>query len=87
MTSRVRIDRLLVQRGLLQSRAMAQAAIAAGLVTADGVAVVRPSQQVSADALLQAEPAHLWASRGGVKLAAALDHLHGHPGFDPAGRV
>ena len=83
MTKRVRIDRLLVERGLFESRAKAQEAIAAGMVTADGVPVTKPAEEVSADAALQAEPAHPWVSRGGVKLAAALDHF----GIDPAGRV
>ena len=83
MTKRVRIDRLLVERGLFESRAKAQEAIAAGMVTADGVTVSKPAAEVSADAALQAAHAHPWVSRGGVKLAAALDHF----GIDPAGRI
>lgn len=83
MASRRRADRLLVERGLFESRARAQAAIAAGLVTANGVPVRKPSDEIPLDAALCAEPAHPWVSRGGVKLAAALDHF----GFDPAGRV
>jgi 23S rRNA (cytidine1920-2'-O)/16S rRNA (cytidine1409-2'-O)-methyltransferase len=83
MTSRMRADRLLVERGLFESRAKAQAAIAAGLVTADEVPVAKPSDEIAADARLRAEPAYPFVSRGGVKLAAALDHF----GFDPAGRV
>ena len=83
MTNRVRIDRLLVERGLFESRAKAQQAIAAGLVTADGAAVTKPAAEVSADARLQAAPAHPWVSRGGVKLAAALDHF----GIEPARRI
>lgn len=83
MTSRIRIDRLLVERGLFESRAKAQAAVAAGRVTADAVVITRPAQEVSSDAALRAEPAHPYVSRGGVKLAAALDHF----GFDPAGHV
>jgi 23S rRNA (cytidine1920-2'-O)/16S rRNA (cytidine1409-2'-O)-methyltransferase len=83
MASRVRIDRLLVARGLFESRARAQAAVVAGRVTADAVVVKRPSQEVSSDAVLRAEPAHPWVSRGGLKLAAALDHFR----FDPADRV
>ncbi len=83
MSTRIRIDRLLVERGLFESRAKAQAAIAAGLVMADGVMVAKPSDEVAADAALQAEPAHPYVSRGGVKLAAALDHF----GYDPAGCV
>src|SRR6266702_1687018 len=83
MPPRRRADRLLVERGLFESRARAQAAIAAGLVTADGTPVRKPSDDIPADAALAATPAHPWVSRGGVKLAAALDHF----GFDPAGRV
>ena len=83
MASRVRIDRLLVERGLFASRAQAQAAIAAGRVAADEVVVTSPSQAVPRDASLRAEPAHPYVSRGGVKLAAALDHFH----FDPRDRV
>ena len=83
MTKRVRIDRLLVERGLFESRAKAQEAIAAGMVMADGVRATKPAMEVSADAALQATPAHPWVSRGGVKLAAALDHF----GIDPADRI
>ncbi len=83
MATRVRIDRLLVERGLFPSRAKAQAAIAAGLVRAGEMIITKASDEVSADAVLHAEPVHPWVSRGGVKLAAALDHF----GFDPAGRV
>src|SRR5688572_18911128 len=83
MTKRLRADRLLVERGLFESRAKAQAAIAAGLVTADGAPIAKPSDQVAADATVRAEPAHPWVSRGGVKLAAALDHF----GIDPKGSI
>ena len=83
MTSRQRADRLLVARGLFESRAKAQAAIAAGLVTANDVAVRRPSDEIAADATLRAQAEHPWVSRGGVKLAAALDDFR----FDPKGRV
>src|SRR5215470_15831824 len=83
MISRRRADLLLVERGLFESRAKAQAAIAAGLVTADDLPVRKPSDEIPLDAALRAEAAHPWVSRGGVKLAAALDHF----GFDPAGHV
>ncbi|MBV8753529.1 MAG: TlyA family RNA methyltransferase [Hyphomicrobiales bacterium] len=83
MSLRRRADRLLVERGLFDSRAKAQAAIAAGLVTANDVPVRKPSDELPLDAALSAEPAHPWVSRGGVKLAAALDHF----GFDPAGHI
>ncbi|HEV3373886.1 MAG TPA: TlyA family RNA methyltransferase [Xanthobacteraceae bacterium] len=83
MTDRVRIDRLLVERGLFESRAKAQAAIEAGLVVANEMPVTKASLELPADAVLRAEPAHPFVSRGGVKLAAALDHF----GFDPQGQV
>jgi len=83
MTTRERADRLLVARGLFESRARAQAAIAAGRVTADGVTVRKASDAISSAAFIEAEPEHPYVSRGGVKLAAALDHFH----IDVAGRV
>jgi 23S rRNA (cytidine1920-2'-O)/16S rRNA (cytidine1409-2'-O)-methyltransferase len=73
MTSRERADRLLVSRGLFESRARAQAAIAAGLVTADGARVRKASDAISTTAAIEAAPEHPYVSRGGVKLAAALD--------------
>jgi 23S rRNA (cytidine1920-2'-O)/16S rRNA (cytidine1409-2'-O)-methyltransferase len=83
----MRVDRLLVARGLFESRAKAQAAIAAGRVSADDLRVHRPSEEISADAVLRAEPAHPYVSRGGLKLAAAIDHFRSNPIFDPRGRV
>jgi 23S rRNA (cytidine1920-2'-O)/16S rRNA (cytidine1409-2'-O)-methyltransferase len=74
---------LLVERGLFESRAKAQEAIAAGMVTADGTTITKPATEVSDDTALQAVPAHPWVSRGGLKLAAALDHFE----IDPAGRI
>jgi 23S rRNA (cytidine1920-2'-O)/16S rRNA (cytidine1409-2'-O)-methyltransferase len=73
MTARRRIDLLLVERGLFESRAKAQAAIAAGLVRADDAVVSKSSVEVPENATLVAAPAHPYVSRGGVKLAAALD--------------
>ncbi len=69
---RKRADLLLVERGLFESRARAQAAIEAGLVTANDKQVAKPSEGVATDAVLQAQPAHPYVSRGGVKLAGAL---------------
>ncbi|MFZ3358075.1 MAG: TlyA family RNA methyltransferase [Xanthobacteraceae bacterium] len=83
MTIRERADRLLVARGLFESRARAQAAIAAGRVTADGIAVRKASDEISPSAVIAAEPEHPYVSRGGVKLAVALDHF----GIDVAGCV
>ena len=70
---RKRADLLLVERGLFESRARAQAAIEAGLVTANDKQVMKPSEGIAADAVLQAQPAHPFVSRGGVKLAGALE--------------
>jgi 23S rRNA (cytidine1920-2'-O)/16S rRNA (cytidine1409-2'-O)-methyltransferase len=80
---RRRADRLLVERGLFESRTKAQAAIEAGLVRAGGATVRKASEEIPLDAVLDATPAHPYVSRGGVKLAAALDRF----GFDPRGRV
>jgi 23S rRNA (cytidine1920-2'-O)/16S rRNA (cytidine1409-2'-O)-methyltransferase len=71
--ARKRADVLLVERGLFESRARAQAAIEAGLVTANDKQVAKASETVPADAVLQAQPAHPYVSRGGVKLADALE--------------
>jgi 23S rRNA (cytidine1920-2'-O)/16S rRNA (cytidine1409-2'-O)-methyltransferase len=71
--SRKRIDLLLVERGLFESRSRAHAAIEAGLVSANDKQVVKASEMVAADAVLQAQPAHPFVSRGGVKLAGALE--------------
>ena len=70
---RKRIDLLLVERGLFESRARAQAAIDAGLVSANGKQVLKASETIAADAVLRAQPAHPFVSRGGVKLAGALE--------------
>ena len=75
MPPRRRADVLLVERGLFESRAKAQAAIAAGLVSAGGTPVRKASDPIAADAALSAEPAFPWVSRGGVKLDDALDRL------------
>src|SRR6516165_3232072 len=72
MPPRQRADILLVERGLFESRAKAQAAIAAGLVTADAMPVRKASDIIAVDAALAAEPAFPWVSRGGVKLDGAL---------------
>lgn len=83
MADKQRVDRLLVARGMFDSRAKAQAAIAAGLVTANEVPVRKASEEIAVDAALSATPAHPFVSRGGVKLAAALDHF----GFEVRGKV
>ena len=76
-----RADVALVAAGLFESRARAADAIAAGLVSVDGVAIAKPAIRVPAGAVLQATSPHPYVSRGGVKLAAGLDLF----GLDPAG--
>ena len=71
--SRKRVDVLLVERGLFESRARAQAAIEAGLVAANGRTILKASATIAADAALDARPAHPFVSRGGVKLSGALE--------------
>src|SRR5690606_19722693 len=75
---KMRADRLLVARGLFPSRAKAQAAIEAGLVSADAEPVRKASDEIDTEARPEATPAHLWVSRGGVRLAHALDVLAFH---------
>ena len=84
--ARKRADVLLVERGLFESRARARAAIEAGGVIADGKQVVKPSETIAADAAVSAQPAHPYVSRGGVKLAGALEQypidVEGHVCLD-----
>ena len=77
-----RADVILVERGFFESRARAQAAIAAGLVTVDGRAIRRASAMIPDAARITAEAPHPYVSRAGLKLAHALDAF----GFDPSGR-
>ena len=70
---RKRADVLLVERGLFESRARAQAAIEARLVIANDKQVLKASEGLPEDAVLQAQPAHPFVSRGGVKLSGALE--------------
>ncbi|WP_415287235.1 TlyA family RNA methyltransferase [Brevundimonas sp. S1H14] len=69
----MRIDQLLVARGVFDSRARARAAIEAGLVKADSRTVAKPSEKFAEDAVIQAEAAHRWVGRGALKLERALD--------------
>jgi 23S rRNA (cytidine1920-2'-O)/16S rRNA (cytidine1409-2'-O)-methyltransferase len=78
---RKRADIVLVERGFFASRARAQAAIAAGLVSVGGVRLRKASDEVADSAAIEAEAPHPYVSRGGVKLAAALDAF----ALDPAG--
>src|SRR4029077_12267020 len=83
---RKRADVVLVERGLFESRARARAAIEAGLVVAHDKTGAKTSDTIPTDAVLQAQPAHPYVSRGGVKLAGALEQypieVEGHVCLD-----
>ncbi|MFO7960178.1 MAG: TlyA family RNA methyltransferase [Nitriliruptoraceae bacterium] len=82
-TTRRRLDAELVRRRLVATRALAQEAIAAGLVTVDGAPAFKPATQVTPQqALVVSGPPRAYVSRGGDKLAHALEVF----GVDPAGR-
>ncbi len=70
--ARSRLDAALVERGLVPSRARAQAAVASGRVRVNGHVANRPANAVEADDTLVVEPAPEFVSRGGEKLAGAL---------------
>lgn len=81
---KVRADQALVERGLAESRAKAQALILAGLVYSDTRRIAKAGDAVGADQPLSVKGQdHPWVSRGGLKLVKGLDHF----GIDPAGRV
>jgi 23S rRNA (cytidine1920-2'-O)/16S rRNA (cytidine1409-2'-O)-methyltransferase len=81
---KTRADQMLVDRGLAESRAKAQALILAGLVFSGERKVDKAGQALAADAPLAVRGReHPWVSRGGVKLAHALEHF----GWDVAGEV
>lgn len=79
---KIRLDAELVRRGLAPTRTQAQAAIAAGKVRVNGALVTKAGQLVEQDTAIEAEPAHPWVSRGGLKLAHGLDAF----GVSPEGR-
>ena len=71
-----RLDRLLVETGRVESREKAQALIMAGEVLVNGVKAAKAGQTVAPDAIIEILGKPPYVSRGGVKLAAALDHFH-----------
>src|SRR5205823_4835325 len=84
MAEKRRADQLLVEQGLAESRAKAQALILAGLVSAAGRRIDKAGMSLAEDAeLTVAGRDHPWVSRGGLKLVQALDHF----ALDPAGLV
>ncbi|HYD38327.1 MAG TPA: TlyA family RNA methyltransferase [Allosphingosinicella sp.] len=81
---KARADQLLVDRGLVESRARGQALILAGRVFSGERKIEKAGQALAADAPLEVRgKEHPWVSRGGIKLAHALEHF----GWDVAGAV
>jgi len=82
--AKVRADQLITDRGLAESRTRAQALIMAGLVFVGDKRIDKSGQMLAEDAAIEIKGRdHPWVSRGGVKLAHALDHA----GWDVAGAV
>ena len=82
--TKARADQMLVDRGLAESRAKAQALILAGLVFSGERKIDKAGQALADDAPLEVRgKEHPWVSRGGIKLAHALEHF----GWDVAGAV
>jgi 23S rRNA (cytidine1920-2'-O)/16S rRNA (cytidine1409-2'-O)-methyltransferase len=80
---KIRLDAALVERGLAASRERARALIMAGHVSVNGQPVSKAGTAIADDARVSvAEPDHPYVSRGGVKLAHALDRF----GIEPSGR-
>jgi 23S rRNA (cytidine1920-2'-O)/16S rRNA (cytidine1409-2'-O)-methyltransferase len=84
MTTRMRLDALLVHKGLVESREKARALILAGQVDVGGHGAQKAGTMVDVEAEVRViGPEHPWASRGGLKLAHALDTF----GVDVTGRL
>jgi len=82
--AKVRLDALLVERGLVETRSRAQALILAGKVFSGERRLDKPGNQIDPTAPLEVRGRdHPWVSRGGVKLAHGLEFF----GIDPAGSV
>ncbi|MGE3983074.1 MAG: TlyA family RNA methyltransferase [Dehalococcoidia bacterium] len=81
--ARSRIDALLVERGLVSSRHQAQAVLMAGDIRVDGAQVTKPGAMVQSSALIEVLQRPAYVSRGGDKLAHALDVF----GIDPTGLI
>lgn len=79
---KLRVDQLLVERGLSESRTRAQALVLAGTVFSGETKIAKPGQAIAADAPLEVRGRdHPWVSRGGIKLAHALKAFE----LDPTG--
>ena len=75
-SAKLRADQLLVERGLAESRTRAQALIMAGTVFVGEAKLDKPGQQIASDSAIEVRGRdHPWVSRGGIKLAHALEHF------------
>ena len=84
MVKKRRLDQMLVDRGLVESRTRAQALVMAGLVFSGETKLSKAGQQLAEDAPLDVRGRdHPWVSRGGIKLAHAIEHFD----LDPTGAV
>jgi 23S rRNA (cytidine1920-2'-O)/16S rRNA (cytidine1409-2'-O)-methyltransferase len=77
--SKIRIDNLILQRGLAPSRHKAQALIMAGKVLVNGLRTEKPGKEVNFDAELSIAEDLPFVSRGGIKLCGAVDHFQVNP--------
>ena len=80
---KTRLDRLMVDRGLVESREKAQALIMAGTVTVNGQKAAKPGQLVEGECVVEILARPPYVSRGGLKLAGAMRHF----GLDVRGKV
>ena len=81
---KARVDQMLVDRGLAESRTRAQALVLAGLVFSGETKIAKPGQSLRGDMPLEVRGRdHPWVSRGGIKLAHAIEHF----GLNPADAV
>ncbi len=79
---KIRVDQLLVERGHAESRTRAQALVLAGTVFSGETKIAKPGQTLPADAPLEVRGRdHPWVSRGGIKLAHAIEEFD----LDPSG--
>lgn len=74
--TRWRLDKLLVEKGLVKGRERARALIMAGKVMVDGMVVDKAGTEVDEGAVITIKEDHPYVGRGGVKLEGALDHFH-----------
>jgi 23S rRNA (cytidine1920-2'-O)/16S rRNA (cytidine1409-2'-O)-methyltransferase len=86
MSKKLRLDQLLVAKGLFASREQAQRAVMAGEIKIGTRTAAKPSQLLEADAAIAVKPTRKYVGRGGLKLESALDHfridVHGKVALD-----